>query len=183
MMLNSPIENEQHYYPETTGIMPALERYWRRFQALGASGSCPAGLMAEVGLRWCGAKLPNRTKRRIPMNATANKSTTVSAVADTLSIKPAAKPVSKAKTAGANSNSKQSRVVAMLQSPSGTTIAKMMKTTGWQQHSVRGFLAGVVRKRLKLKLTSKKMASDRVYLIAGTTSAANSRRSSKARSR
>ena len=42
----------------------------------------------------------------------------------------------------------------------------MMKATGWQQHSVRGFLAGVVRKRLKLKLGSKKVAGNRVYQIA-----------------
>lgn len=55
----------------------------------------------------------------------------------------------------------------MLQSPSGTTIAAMMKATGWQQHSVRGFLAGVVRKRLKLKLTSKKVDANRIYRVSG----------------
>ncbi len=66
-----------------------------------------------------------------------------------------------------NPGSKQSRIIAMLQSPTGATIAAMMKTTGWQQHSVRGFLAGVVRKRLKLKLASKKMDGDRVYQISG----------------
>ena len=43
----------------------------------------------------------------------------------------------------------------------------MMKTTGWQQHSVRGFLSGVVRKRLKLKLASKKVDGNRIYQIAG----------------
>ena len=55
----------------------------------------------------------------------------------------------------------------MLQSPAGTTIAAMMQATGWQQHSVRGFLAGVVRKKLKLKLESKKMDGNRVYRIEG----------------
>jgi hypothetical protein len=43
----------------------------------------------------------------------------------------------------------------------------MMKVTGWQQHSVRGFLAGVVRKRLKLKLGSKKVDGNRIYRITG----------------
>ena len=66
-----------------------------------------------------------------------------------------------------NPGSKQSRVIAMLQSPSGTTITAMMKATGWQQHSVRGFLACVVRKRLKLKLASKKVDGERIYHITG----------------
>jgi hypothetical protein len=62
---------------------------------------------------------------------------------------------------------KQSRVIAMLQSPTGATIAAMMKATDWQAHSVRGFLAGVVRKRLKLKFNSKKSDGGRVYQITG----------------
>ena len=59
----------------------------------------------------------------------------------------------------------------MLHSPTGTTIAAMMKATGWQQHSVRGFLAGVVRKKLKLKLDSKKIDGNRVYSLDGADSA------------
>ena len=66
---------------------------------------------------------------------------------------------------GADAGSKQSRVIAMLRSPAGATIAAMMKATGWQPHSVRGFLAGVVRKRLKLELGSTKVDGNRVYQI------------------
>jgi hypothetical protein len=55
----------------------------------------------------------------------------------------------------------------MLQSPTGATIAAMMKTTAWQQHSVRGFLAGIVRKRLKLKLESKLVDDERIYRVTG----------------
>ena len=62
-------------------------------------------------------------------------------------------------------SSKQLRVIEMLQSTGGTTIAAVMKATGWQQHSVRGFLAGVVRKRLKLSLDSQRIDGERVYRI------------------
>jgi hypothetical protein len=68
-------------------------------------------------------------------------------------------------SADAAKTSKQARVIAMLQSPTGTTIAAIMKATGWQPHSVRGFLAGVVRKRLKLELGSTKVDGNRVYQI------------------
>ncbi len=70
----------------------------------------------------------------------------------------------------------------MLQSSSGTTIAAMMEVTGWQQHSVRGFLAGVVRKRLKLKLGSKKVDGQRVYQIASAGSRKSGAHHSKRRS-
>ena len=54
----------------------------------------------------------------------------------------------------------------MLRQKEGTTIGAVMKTTGWQKHSVHGFLAGVVRKKLGLTLVSEKFDGERVYRIA-----------------
>jgi hypothetical protein len=55
----------------------------------------------------------------------------------------------------------------MLQSKDGASLATLVEATGWQQHSVRGFLAGVVRKRLKLSLVSAVDAGVRIYRIIG----------------
>ena len=62
-------------------------------------------------------------------------------------------------------DTKHDRVIAMLRTPAGTTIAAIMTATDWQQHSVRGFLAGVVRKKLGLNLVSEQTDKGRVYRI------------------
>jgi len=62
-------------------------------------------------------------------------------------------------------DTKHARILAMLRTPAGATIAAIMTATEWQQHSVRGFLAGVVRKKLGLNLVSEQTDKGRVYRI------------------
>jgi hypothetical protein len=66
---------------------------------------------------------------------------------------------------GAGPDTKQARIIAMLRMPAGATIASLVTATEWQQHSVRGFLAGVVRKKLGLNLVSEQTDKGRVYRI------------------
>ena len=81
------------------------------------------------------------------------------------------KPKSRARSAHASSkpqagpHTKHARIIAMLRTSAGVTIASLVAATEWQQHSVRGFLAGVVRKKLGLNLVSEQTEKGRVYRI------------------
>ena len=72
----------------------------------------------------------------------------------------------------ARHQSKKAVIIAMLRAPAGATIAAMARAAKWQPHSVRGFLAGVVRKKLGLTLVSAEGENGRVYRIADRTALA-----------
>lgn len=76
-----------------------------------------------------------------------------------------AEPAAKAAPA-AREGTKQAKLIEMLRRPEGATIAQVVKATGWQPHTVRGAMAGALKKRLGLAITSEKPEDgERVYRI------------------
>ena len=92
-----------------------------------------------------------------------SKASTRSAARTTSKSKP--RPRSALSKTSTRPDSKHARILAMLRTPAGATVAAIMTATEWQQHSVRGFLAGVVRKKLGLNLVSEWTDKGRVYRI------------------
>jgi pyrroline-5-carboxylate reductase len=110
-------------------------------------------------------------KKRTPKTAKKRAAKSAAAKAAVTERSPATKTPSNDRKAADEKGSKQAQVVEMLRSPTGTTIAAVMKATGWQQHSVRGFFAGVVQKKLHFKLNSEKIDGNRIYRIVGASGA------------
>lgn len=69
---------------------------------------------------------------------------------------PAKKTPTSAKKATARDGSKAAKILDLLKRPGGATAKELMKATGWQPHSIRGFLSGTVGKKMKLAVVSTK---------------------------
>ena len=89
------------------------------------------------------------------------ESATAAPQARTRTKKPALKP----EPPKARKSTKTARILALLQRPNGATLETLIKATGWQAHSVRGFLSGQLRKRMHLRLKSSKQDGVRVYTL------------------
>ena len=81
--------------------------------------------------------------------------------------KKGAKAAHKATAARVRQGSKTAKVLELVKRPGGATLKHIMKATGWQAHSVRGFLSGTLGKKMGLKIeSSKNNDGERVYNLA-----------------
>ncbi len=109
------------------------------------------------------AKKARQAPRRAPVargKATAGKKAASGKKAPKRATKPDAKP------AVLREGSKTAKIIALLKRPGGATAKELMKATGWQAHSVRGFLSGTVRKKMGLSVVSMKTEDgERTYSL------------------
>jgi hypothetical protein len=128
-------------------------------------------------------RMASRKPQGIPMTKSKSKTKVAarSAAPRASKNKARSRSAAVASKAAGRPDTKHARIIAMLRAPAGATIAAIMTATDWQQHSVRGFLAGVIRKKLDLNLASELTDKGRIYRIKdGKASSAAADRAKRA---
>jgi hypothetical protein len=117
----------------------AVTRIWNAIQSLGEPVAPQAGRKPVAPVK---AKPPRKTTQSRPKSKTASKSL------------------------GARQGSKTGKILDLLKRPGGASLKEIMKATGWQAHSVRGFLSGTLGKKMSLIVVSTRTADgERSYAI------------------
>jgi Protein of unknown function (DUF3489) len=120
------------------------------------------------------AKGAKQARRVAPEKAKSGKETTPAKKGSKVSQKaqkaekkqaPAKKSAKAKESDGPREGSKTAQVVAMLQRKNGATLAEIMKTMGWQKHTVRGFMAGAMKKAGYAVESFKPEGGERTYRI------------------
>jgi hypothetical protein len=137
----------------------AASRIWGRIQGLGEAAKPEAAPAKPKASKK--AKGRAQAAKGAPAKGKASKKATPAKSA------PKAKKSAKAKeSAGPREGSKTAQVVAMLQRKNGATLAELMKTMGWQKHTVRGFMAGAMKKAGYAVESFKPEGGERTYRIS-----------------
>jgi hypothetical protein len=135
----------------------AASRIWERIQGLGD----PATPEAEPAKPKAHKKAKGgaQAAKGAPAKAKATKKTSPAKSA------PKAKKAAKAEAGGPREGSKTAQVVALLQRKNGATLAEIMEKMGWQAHTVRGFMAGTMKKDGHTVESFKPEGGERTYRI------------------
>jgi hypothetical protein len=160
------LSKEQLSCSDLTGLRVRSERCCGDFEGANARfGVLPCRGFARAGLRWCGGWRRMTSEDPMTKSKSKSKASTRSAPRTTRKSKSSSRSARSSPKISTRPDTKHVRILAMLRTPAGATIAAIMTATEWQQHSVRGFLAGVVRKKLGLNLVSESTDKGRVYRI------------------
>jgi hypothetical protein len=118
--------------------------------------------LAKLALKWPAARLHevwNALPGTHPVSKFTDRKTAVHRIWNEIQkLKPVPSPRKHPAT-------KADQILALLKQPGGATLQSITKATGWQAHSVRGFISGHLVKKMKLRVQSFRRDGERVYRI------------------
>ena len=154
---------------EETTEAPGLERFDSVDQLLTLAEHWSTSRLVEIWNSLAGVKPVKRfTDRKTGVNRIWKAIQQLGPVGSAAEPTPVAKAKNSLKPSHTGRrNTKTARLLALLKRPAGASLNALMKATGWQAHSVRGFLSGHLHKKLGLRVKSFRRNGERIYLIRG----------------